>query len=165
MADELLDLVNENDEIIGEVWKSEANQNTKLIHREVAVIIFNDKNEVLLQERSHLKKVLPGLWTVTAAGHVGKGEDLLATAHRELSEELGFDSDLTLIEKTLLKEPNETHFVYWYIGKFPENAKIVLQKEEVENAEFFSQEKLEKFKGPLGEYSKKMVKKMWQKLY
>lgn len=164
MADELLDLVNEKDEIIGEVWKSEANQNPKLIHREVGVAVYDDQGRVLFQKRSHLKKVLPGLWTVTAAGHVGKGEDLLATAHRELSEELGFDTNLEFFEKTIVRQSNETHFTYWYVGKFPVNAKIVLQKEEVDDAKFLTPGELEKFTGSVGEESRDMIKHFWHKL-
>lgn len=87
MADELLDLVDENDKIIGEVWKSKANQNPKLIHREVAAIVYNEAGKVLFQKRSKYKKVNPGIWAETVAGHVGKVEKPLVAAHRELVEE------------------------------------------------------------------------------
>ena len=144
MSDELLDLVNEKDEIIGEVWKSEANQNPKLIHREVAVIIHNNTGKVLFQKRSKLKKVNPGIWAKTTAGHVGKDENPLNAAHRELIEEMGFDTKLIFFEKTLAKPKNETHFTYWYVGKFPKKAKIKLQKEEVDSAKFLSPNELQK---------------------
>jgi isopentenyldiphosphate isomerase len=52
MVDELLDLVDESDQIIGELWKSKAHKGPKLIHREVAIIIHNDKSKVLFQKRS-----------------------------------------------------------------------------------------------------------------
>ena len=85
--DELLDLVNEKDEVIGEVWKSEANSNPKLIHREILVYVFDDQNRMLLQQRSFTKKVYPGQWAETCAGHIGKGEKPKIAAYRELSEE------------------------------------------------------------------------------
>jgi isopentenyl-diphosphate delta-isomerase len=163
MTDELLDLVNEKDEIIGEVWKSEANQNPKLIHREAAVIIYDDDGKILFQKRSKSKKVSPGLWTVTAAGHVDKGEDTTDTAHRELREELGFDTNLSFFDKTLTHIPNETHFTYWYIGRFPKNAKIVLEKREVDDAKFLSPKELEEIIDDLGVHSKAAVKRVWQK--
>ena len=53
--DELLDLVNEKDEVIGEVWKSVAHKDPTKIHREVAIVVFNNKSEVLLQQRSFKK--------------------------------------------------------------------------------------------------------------
>jgi len=48
MQDELIDLVNEKDEIIGTVWKSQAHKDPKLIHREVGIAIFNTDGCVLL---------------------------------------------------------------------------------------------------------------------
>ncbi len=143
MADEILDLVNDKDEITGEVWKSEANQNPKLIHREVAIIIYDDSGKVLFQKRSKDKKVSPNIWAETVAGHIPKGEEPKEAAHRELTEEVGFDTELELFDKTLAHAPNETHFTYWFTGKYPKSAKIKLQKEEVEKAAFLSPQELE----------------------
>lgn len=137
-----MDLVNEKDEIIGEVWKSETNQNPKLIHREVAIIIYRDDGKVLFQKRSLLKRINPGIWTETVAGHLSKGETPSEAAHRELREELGFDTELKFFEKTLARALNETHFTYWFLGKFPRDAKVRLQKDEVEDARFLSPQEL-----------------------
>jgi len=172
MADELLDLVNEKDEIIGEVWKSEANTNPKVIHREIAIVIYDDAGDVLFQKRSLLKKVNPGIWAETVAGHVGKGENPLIAAHRELSEELGFDTNLYFFEKKLARMPTETHFTYWYTGKFPKGTNIVVQKEEVEETRFMSPEELKSLVDsgevydPIvtGGQPEDMVKKLWHKL-
>ena len=82
---------------------------------------------------------------------------------------MGFDTDLEFFEKDLGHDSNETHFVYWYKGKFPEDAKITLQKEEVEAAMFISRkdvERIEKSDDPnkikLGAQSINMVKKFWK---
>src|SRR3989344_3250763 len=88
--DELLDLVNKKDEVIGTVWKSEAHKNPKLIHREIAVAVFNQNGEVLLQRRSLNKSKGPGKWQITVAGHVSAGEDPRDAVAREVYEELGF---------------------------------------------------------------------------
>ncbi|MEK7611331.1 MAG: NUDIX domain-containing protein [Patescibacteria group bacterium] len=80
--DELLDLVDENDQIIGTVLKSEAHHNPKLIHREVAVLLYTRDNHLLLQKRSLLKKVHPGQWAETCAGHIAKGELPLTAARK-----------------------------------------------------------------------------------
>lgn len=128
--DELLDLVNEKDEVIGEVWKSEANTNPKLIHREIMVYLFDDQNRLLMQQRSFKKKVYPGVWADTAAGHVGKGEEPETAAHRELREELGFDTKLILYKKKIFYYPMETHISYCYVGKYS-GEKIEFDKEEI----------------------------------
>jgi isopentenyl-diphosphate delta-isomerase type 1 len=135
--DELLDLVNENDEVIGEVKKDVANANPLLFHREINVCIFDEQEKMLMQQRSFNKKVYPGYWTESCAGHIPKGETPEAAAHRELSEELGFDIKLIFFEKELTHFPNETFFAYTYIGKYS-GEKIVIQKEEVEQVKFFT---------------------------
>lgn len=166
MGDELLDLVDDKDFIIGEVWKSKAHEDPKLIHREIAVIIYDDQGRVLFQKRSSSKKVNPGIWTESCAGHVPKGMKPEDAAHMELKEELGFDTKLKYFGKTLAHLPNETHFTYWFVGKY-ENERISIQKEEVDKVEFLSQEQLkslvesgEKY-GPttFGGHSEDMIEK------
>lgn len=140
--EEILDLVNEKDEVIGEVLKSKANSDPKLIHREVMVYIFDEKYRFLVQQRSWNKKVYPGIWAESAAGHIGKGEIPEAAAHRELKEEMGFDVPLKFIQKRLNKFKNETHFSYCYIGRY-KNEKINFQKEEVEQVKFVTKEEFD----------------------
>lgn len=137
--DELLDLVNENDEVVGEVWRSEAHNDPKIIHREVGVAIYNDKKEVLLQKRSLLKKNKPGWWTIACAGHVAKGNTPEQTAHKELKEELGFDTELRFVNKFLEKLHKETRFSWFFVGMYNSD-KFVVQKEEVDEVKFFSKE-------------------------
>ncbi len=101
--DELLDLVDKNDRVIGTVWKSEAHKDPSVIHREVAIVVFNKKGEVLIQQRSMNKKNDPGAWKITAAGHVGQGEDPKKAAEREVYEELGINIEANFLKKTFKK--------------------------------------------------------------
>ena len=141
--EEVLDLVNANDEVVGTVIREEANTNPKMTHREVAVILVDDQNRILLQKRSHYKTVNPGMWSVTA-GHVLKGENTLETAHTELQEELGFDTELVFITKALHTYDWETHFMYYYVGRFVGQT-ITLESAEVEETGFFSEAELDAF--------------------
>lgn len=140
--DELLDLVNEKDEVIGEVWRSEAHQNNKIIHREIGVMIYNNKNQILLQQRSKFKNNDPLMWTIACAGHVTKNKSPEETAHIELKEELGFDTKLSFYKKSFESREHESRFNWWYIGEYNGND-FVVQKEEVEEARFFSKEQFE----------------------
>ena len=45
--------------------------------------------ELLLQKRSAQKDSFPGLYDISAAGHLDPGEDFAAAARRELAEALG----------------------------------------------------------------------------
>lgn len=144
MADELLDLVDENDKIIGEVWMSQAHKNPKLIHREVAIAVFNKKGEVLLQRRGLKKRIDPGIWTITAAGHVGRGEDPKEAAKRELKEEIGIEVEPTFLAKVFRKRNTEARF-FWVYYAILENKQVVNSNEEVEDTRWVRVEYLEKF--------------------
>ncbi len=140
--DELLDLVNEKDEIVGEVWRSQTINHPELIFREVAVLINDNRNRLLLQRRSFNKKTYPGYWIISAGGHVSKGKNPEDEAHKELKEEMGFDVPLILDFKILMTYPGNRSFGYGYSGTY-EGKEIKIQKEEVEEARFFTQEEFE----------------------
>lgn len=161
--DELLDLVNENDEVIGEVWRKEANSNPEKIHREIAILI-NDKNKrLLLQQRSLSKKKHPGMWIISCTGHVKKGDSPEETAHKELLEELGFDTTLTFVAKDFERLSDETRFCYCYTGEY-NDTKMVFQKEEVETARFFTREEFEELvkTSEVEEMSEGWCRKYWE---
>ncbi len=153
---EILDLVNQNDEIIGEVVREDANSNPKLFHREVAIVLVDNQSRILLQKRSKYKTINPGMWSITA-GHVIKGKDLLVTAHQELREELGIDTELIFIRKVLQKYAWESHFMNYFLGKY-NNEEIKIEETEVEEIRFFSKKELDKFISEGGNVNLKHMK-------
>ena len=60
-------------------------------HREVHIWIVNDKNEVLLQKRAPNKDHCPNMWDISVGGHIGAGDESIASAIRETKEEIGVD--------------------------------------------------------------------------
>ena len=86
-------LVNERDEKIGLMPKMEAHEKG-LLHRAFSVFVFNDKEELLLQQRAFDKYHSPGLWTNTCCSHQRDGETNLEAGKRRLQEEMGFDCPL-----------------------------------------------------------------------
>ena len=86
-------LVNEHDEQTGLMEKMEAHQKG-LLHRAFSIFIFNDKGEMLLQQRASGKYHNPGLWTNACCSHPMPGESTQVAAERRLYEELGFTTSL-----------------------------------------------------------------------
>tara|TARA_A100001234_G_scaffold110994_1_gene97584 strand:- start:525 stop:1094 length:570 start_codon:yes stop_codon:yes gene_type:complete len=70
-----------------------------LFHSTVHVWIFSDKGNVLIQKRSKKKKLNPGVWDVSVAGHIKYKEDIEVAAIRETFEETG----ICIKEKDLFK--------------------------------------------------------------
>ncbi len=93
MKEEKVILVDENDNQIGLMPKQEAHQKA-ILHRAFSVFIFNNKNELLLQQRAFNKYHSPGLWTNTCCSHQREGETTLQAAKRRLQEEMGFETEL-----------------------------------------------------------------------
>ena len=162
-AEEVIDLVDRQDIIIGESTRKTANKNPDLIHREVAVIIYDDKGRVLFQQRSKNKSVHPLFWTVSAAGWVPKGEELEKTAHRELKEELGFDTKLEFIDKSFWRQENQSQFYYLYKGRYA-GEKITPDPGELEDIKWVTKEEAQvmvKRGEKVGESSIELLKRFW----
>lgn len=87
-ADEIFDVVDENDQVIGQATRAEVHAE-KLVHRAVHVFVFNKRGDLLLQKRSLLKDACPGVWDSSVSGHLDAGEDYATAAVRELEEEMG----------------------------------------------------------------------------
>lgn len=82
-------LVNEQDEVIGQLDKVEAHLGSGKLHRAVSVFLFNQKGELLVQRRSQFKIVAACQWGNTICGNVRPGESYQECAVRRLKEELG----------------------------------------------------------------------------
>lgn len=104
MAKEKVILVNENDEQIGLMEKIEAHEKA-LLHRAFSVFVFNDKNELMIQQRAHSKYHSPGLWTNTCCSHQREGEGNIEAGKRRLQEEMGFTTPLKETISFIYKAP------------------------------------------------------------
>ncbi len=95
MTKEYVILVDEHDNDIGVMEKMEAHQ-LGLLHRAFSVFIFNDKGELLLQQRAISKYHSGGLWTNTCCSHPRPHETIKDAANRRLFEEMGMSCDLSI---------------------------------------------------------------------
>ena len=73
MSEEIFDVVNEQDQVVGQKPRSEVHR-LGLLHRAAHILVFNCRGEVFLQKRSLTKDRQPGLWDSSASGHVDSGE-------------------------------------------------------------------------------------------
>ncbi len=97
--DEQLQLVSEDDELIGYRPKDECHNGDGILHRAFSIFIFSDEGELLLQRRSGDKRLWPMYWSNTVCSHPRKGEDMAEALQRRLREEFGFSTELTFLFK------------------------------------------------------------------
>ena len=144
--DELIDILTPTGKPTGTTaLKSEAHKNG-WFHATVHIWLFTADEKILLQKRALTKKVFPGIWDISVAGHVGAGEEIIEGSKREVFEEIG----LKLDEKDLVKigtrihqvthkngiQDNEHHHVFMAELKVSID-KLTMQEEEVAGLELW----------------------------
>jgi len=139
-------LVNKKDEKIGLMNKMEAHEKA-LLHRAFSVFVFNDKKELLLQQRAAKKYHSPLLWANTCCSHQRDGEKNLEAGKRRLQEEMGFTCNLKESFSFIYKAPfdnglTEHELDHVMIGHF--NAAPIINKEEVASYKWMSIEVIKK---------------------
>ena len=134
--DELFDIVNERDEVIGQLARSEVHRRG-LRHRAVHVLIYNSRGEVFLQKRSALKDTFPQRWDSSAAGHLNPGEAYDACALREVEEELGFRMPCIPERILRIEACEETGQEFVWVYRCTAEGPFTLNPEEVETGAWF----------------------------
>ena len=98
MKQEMIDVLDENGIKTGQILPRTEIHKKGLWHRAIVVAIINEKNEILIQQRSANKDKNPNKWDISAAGHISSGQDSLMAATREINEEvsvnLGFNVEV-----------------------------------------------------------------------
>jgi isopentenyl-diphosphate delta-isomerase type 1 len=141
MNDEIFDVVNDRDEVIGQATRADVHRTGKK-HRAVHVMVFNERGDIFLQKRSLKKDNHPGVWDSSSSGHLDSGEDYDACALREVWEELGIR--LAVIPKRLLKIDacHETGQEFVWIYETNHEGPFVLHPEEIDAGDWFSPERV-----------------------
>ncbi len=87
-AKEMIDIVDDDDNVIGEGELVSVVTSGK-IFRAARVVVINSRGEFVVHKRNPDMIVFPGHFDIGAAGIVNAGEDYKQAAERELEEELG----------------------------------------------------------------------------
>jgi isopentenyl-diphosphate delta-isomerase type 1 len=140
-TEDIFDIVNERDEVIGRAPRSEVHARG-LLHRAVHVLVFNSRGEVFLQKRSMKKDRQPGVWDSSCSGHVDSGEDYDQTAVRELQEEIGLKLKAPLARLFKVDVCPETDAEFVWVYKCQDNGLFQLDPDEIDAGDWFAPERV-----------------------
>ncbi len=90
-TEEILDLVNENDEIIGSMPRSEVYAQNLHNFRVINCFIKNSEGRLWTPRRQAHKRLFPNALDMSCGGHVSSGETYDEAFAKEMSEELNID--------------------------------------------------------------------------
>lgn len=109
MSDEIICLINKDNQLIGSVPRKDMRFGIDY-HRATYIFVFNQNNELIIQQRTLNKEFCPGYYGLATGGVVAHGESYYVSAQRELKEELGLD--LTLHNQGLFYTEGESYRIW-----------------------------------------------------
>lgn len=142
-ADELLDIVDENDQVIGQARRREVYAR-RLRHRCVFLLARDADGRIFVHRRAPHKLVFASLYDMFVGGVVGAGESYDQAALREAEEELGVRGlpDPVPQFKFLFETPEHTWWCNIYEVRCPTT--VAPQPEEIDWYAFLTEAELER---------------------
>ena len=141
MSEEIFDIVNERDEVVGQAPRKEVHARG-LLHRAVHVLVFNARGQLFLQKRSMTKDTAKGKWDSSSSGHVDSGEDYDTCAVREVWEEIGLKLAQPPERILRIEACAETGQEFVWVYRCANEGPFTLHPQEIERGEWFAPEEI-----------------------
>ncbi|MDQ8703027.1 NUDIX domain-containing protein [Streptomyces sp. LHD-70] len=145
-ADEILDIVDEQDRVVGTAPRGEAYAKG-LRHRCVFILARDAKDRVFVHRRTPTKLVFPSMYDMFVGGVVGAGEAYDTAALREAEEELGVRGLPQPVPLFKFLYETDEHTWWSYVYEVRCELPVSPQAEEVDWHTFLPEDDLERALG------------------
>lgn len=142
MSEEMFDIVDEDNNVIGVASRSQCHGDPSLIHRTAHVVVYNSNGSILLQKRSQSKDLLGGFWDTAVGGHLDMGESFEEGARREMNEELGIDKNYPMEFLCDWKIRNDVESENVRIYKVISEGPFAFDPNEIDEVRFWTRDEL-----------------------
>ena len=163
-GDEIFDVVDERDEVIGRKSRAEVHR-LGLMHRAVHVLVYDKDGRVFLQKRSMKKDRQPGLWDSSASGHVDAGETYDVCAVRELREEIGLEPSSQLQRLFKLAASTETDQEHVWVYRCEAEGPLRLDPDEIERGDWFAPAEVTNWLGKSPKQFASAFRVIWRRIH
>ncbi|VTS04042.1 NUDIX hydrolase [Tuwongella immobilis] len=130
---ELVDILDEAGRVIGQATRR-VMRTYRLPHRCCYLLVFNDRGEILVHQRTATKDVFPSYWDVCVGGVPAAGESFAQSARREGHEELGVPIEPTFLFS--VRYSDAATVVFGEVFRVIHNGPFAFQPEEVTQGRF-----------------------------
>lgn len=125
---EELILVDHDDNEVGYLSKALCHDGAGVLHRAFSLFLFNERGELLLQQRSKEKRLWPGFWSNSCCSHPRRGESMEIATMRRLGDELNFETALEYVYRfcytaRFADAGSENELCHVYLGKTSDDMK------------------------------------------
>ena len=155
--------VDSADTVIGPIEKNVCHQQG-ILHCTVSVLVFNKSAQLLMQLRPESKDLYPGLYTLSATGHVDwtqdGPEDYEQAAQREYLEELGKKPAKPLVVQFTAEFDAPGHHTMTRVYYTQDEGPFHTNPKEVEEVKFLSLEEIRKLVGKITPPSEMILKRL-----
>ena len=139
---EIVDLLNNRKELTGETCERNAVPDGKY-RLSIHIWIVNDKNEILIQQRSANRKKFPNMWTNTGGACIA-GETSIETVFRELKEELDITPSIDNLELIASYKREKDYVDVWVLKQNTNITDLKFNDNEVQDAKWVTVEEWKK---------------------
>jgi isopentenyldiphosphate isomerase len=163
MTEEMFDVVNDDDLVIGQERRSVVHR-TGLQHRGIHVCLFTPDGKLLVQMRSSSRHASPSSLDCSVSEHVQAGEDYLSAAQRGMQEELGLTGIALqpVISFKMNYGPHDNEICRLFQGRLDDPSRVRIDPLEVESVRYASLDELQALlaegKTPLSKWFEQMLR-------
>jgi isopentenyl-diphosphate delta-isomerase len=141
--------VDRQDKIIGFEEKRKCHDCEGILHRAFSIFIFNDKRELLIQQRSEFKRLWPLFWSNSCCSHPRLDETILEAAEKRLIKECGISCPLNNLYKFQYSakykdKGSENEICSVLIGRLSDEQNIAPNPEEIADYKWININELKK---------------------
>ncbi|HSH56266.1 MAG TPA: NUDIX domain-containing protein [Candidatus Limnocylindrales bacterium] len=144
-TDELLDLVDEQDQVVGTILRSEfyrlESERLGFI-RGIEFLIENDNGQLWIPTRTANKKIAPNALDYSCGGHVSAGESYIESGLREIKEELNLDLRENDLDFVHLFDPTSGLPYFRALYRYCSNSAPQFNTDDFVSAEWLSPEEI-----------------------